>query len=410
VSARRGPAAIPATAAPHQSWAYPAADPGRDRRIDFLRGLAMLFVVVDHVGIVSLYHLLSQERIGAVSGAELFVTLSGVVVGIVYKKRAVAQGWMAAASKLVSRALQLWMVTIAVATTTYLVAMLPGVDGRAVTTWRDGTTGRSYNLYPEIEDFLRYPVPWREVERFLLLEVGPSQFNVMGLYVALMLVSAPVLWGLMRGRTAVVLALSWLLYGVFRLSEARLLPSQFEDPFPLLAWQLLFVHGMAVGYHREAIGRWARGWKGEAVVTVAALVALVCLYFTWNNPYRESGYDFRLSVIPPDLFGWAYERFFKRTPLDLGRVVNAAAVLVVGYALLSRWWRPLDWAFGWFLAPIGQASLYVFIVHVYWTAIVASIPALTRGDVLINSLGHTVVLGVIWLMVRHRVFFRFVPR
>lgn len=64
-------------------WAY--ADPSsRDSRVDFLRGVAIVFVVVNHVGMTSLFQLFTQEAVGFVSGAELFVLFSGLVLGMVF--------------------------------------------------------------------------------------------------------------------------------------------------------------------------------------------------------------------------------------------------------------------------------------------------------------------------------------
>ena len=55
--------------------------------MDLLRGLAIVFVVVNHLGMTSLFQLLTQEAVGFVSGAELFVLFSGLVVGMVYGPR-----------------------------------------------------------------------------------------------------------------------------------------------------------------------------------------------------------------------------------------------------------------------------------------------------------------------------------
>ncbi|MEQ7737820.1 OpgC domain-containing protein, partial [Escherichia coli] len=68
------------------SWGY--TDPSsRDSRVDLLRGLAIVFVVVNHLGMTSLFQILTQEAVGFVSGAELFVLFSGLVVGMVYGPR-----------------------------------------------------------------------------------------------------------------------------------------------------------------------------------------------------------------------------------------------------------------------------------------------------------------------------------
>ncbi len=39
--------------------------------------------------------------------------------------------------------------------------------------------------------------------------------------------------------------------------------------------------------------------------------------------------------------------------------------MVTIYLLLTWCWRPLNRLAGWFLIPLGQRSLYTFILHVY---------------------------------------------
>ena len=53
----------------------------RDLRIDFLRGVAMACVIVNHSQMSSLLSWFSYERFWVVTGAEVFVVLSGVVLG-----------------------------------------------------------------------------------------------------------------------------------------------------------------------------------------------------------------------------------------------------------------------------------------------------------------------------------------
>jgi fucose 4-O-acetylase-like acetyltransferase len=66
-------------------------------------------------------------------------------------------------------------------------------------------------------------------------------------------------------------------------------------------------------------------------------------------------------------------------------------------------------ALGWFLIPLGRATLYVFIMHVVLIAVVANIPALQQEDVLLNTAAYAVVLGLLWVMVRTRFLFRVIP-
>ena len=97
-------------------------------------------------------------------------------------------------------------------------------------------------------------------------------------------------------------------------------------------------------------------------------------------------------------------------PLGIGRLLNVFAAVITLYALLTAFWKPIDAAMGRFLIPLGQASLYVFIMHVYFAVLIANIPALQKGSILLNTAAYTLVLAALWFMVRRRFMFRWVPR
>ena len=87
-----------------------------------------------------------------------------------------------------------------------------------------------------------------------------------------------------------------------------------------------------------------------------------------------------------------------------------ALMIVVAYAVLTTCWKPIDKAVGWFWTPMGENSLYVFVVHVFFVIAVGSIPGLDRGDFWIGTAVHTVVVLLIWAMVKRRVLFSVIPR
>ena len=87
------------------TWAYQgSATRGRDLRIDFLRGWAMVIMVVAHTEVFSVFNLFTSERLGLISGAEGFVLFSGFVLGQVYRPRLRIDGWITSIYRLWSRA------------------------------------------------------------------------------------------------------------------------------------------------------------------------------------------------------------------------------------------------------------------------------------------------------------------
>lgn len=387
---------------------YPE-DAARDERIDLVRGVAIVFVVMNHINIPSLFQLLTQEAVGPVSGAELFVALSGVVLGMVYRRRLQRIDMVSATGALWQRAWKLYRTALLLVLTIFLVTLLPGVDGRVITTFVDQSSGQTYGLYPNIGRLLDYPVPGYVLRDIVLLRIGPYQFNIMGLYVVLLLVSPLLVVALRRRLVLVVLLLSWALYAVNALESVTLVKAQFETPFPLLTWQLLFVHGLAAGWYREQLLAWARTAAGRVVVVLAVLGALAMAVLSWSNPFLSNAYDVRLALLPDQRFLELYRTWFLRPSLGLGRVLAVGLLLVTGYALLTAYWRPIHRALGWFLVPLGQATLYVFVLHVFFVLLLANVPGLDAGNVLVNTAAQGAVLAALWLMVRHRVLFSVVP-
>ncbi|MEX5259316.1 OpgC domain-containing protein [Kocuria sp. CPCC 205263] len=407
---------VPLRRGPVRRWTY-ASDSSRDARLDMLRGMAIVFVVINHVGLTSLFQVLSQETIGVVSGAELFVLLSGAVLGMVYGPR-VKEGLGDVVDRTSRRAWKLYVTALAVVLLVFLLSRLPFLDATAVTTFTDqgtgaagaGGAGTTYDLYAGMDGFFRFPVPAHLIPSVFLLQIGPWQFNVMGLYVILLALSPLVLVALARGRAWLVLVASLGLYAVGTSTRFRLLPSQFENSFPLLVWQVLFVLGMVAGYYRRQIITWFSAPSRRVLLVSCVLLTVAFAVFSWSSPYFTNAYDIRLALLPDTTFRTVYDSFFERTFLGVGRLVNVLLVIITGYALLSAYWRPLERALGWFLIPLGQATLYVFILHVFLILLAANVPALQQGNLWLNTGAYVVILGVLWVMVKTRFLFRVVPR
>src|SRR5438477_12310186 len=118
-----------------RGWQY-NGDGGRDLRIDWLRGLAMACVIIDHSRLSSLLTWFSYERFWTVTAAEVFVVLSGIVLGSVYGKKLRRDGWRAVVVGLGRRALLLYISYVAV---TFSIAVLgrAGVGVSSLTTLMD---------------------------------------------------------------------------------------------------------------------------------------------------------------------------------------------------------------------------------------------------------------------------------
>ncbi len=364
-------------------WRYDSSDK-RDLRIDFVRGLAIVVMVTNHLTAGSYLNAFMQGRIYA-SAAEAFVFLAGLVLGMISLGRLERGGFGEASGKLLVRALTLYK--------TYLV--LAGVA--AVATFvRPGAAA-------PIFESMNAPW-WRVAIAAPLLQLPPQIVDVLQLYVLCIAGSPSILYALRRGWTIPLLVASVSFWGLHQLHPYAFsgIPLGREHPyFALAAWQLLYVVGFAFGYHRQVIGlTWSKIPRGFFLalalpLVVAALVA--------------NHYDTRLGVWPAAVTQrTSWIALVDRSSLGPVRVVTVAALFVMLWTVIDACWRPLQATVGPVLVTLGQRSLYVYIVHVpfvvAWHAL--SLPTLSMAA---STVGQAMVLVTLWLMVRTRFLFRLIP-
>ena len=349
-------------------WQY-AVEGRRDLRIDWLRGLAMTCVIIDHSKLTSLLSWFSYERFWVVTAAEVFVALSGIVLGMVYGHKLIRGGWLVVSWGLGRRALTLYVAFLAV-TLSVLAISQAGIDVRSLATLDERHAGSVWFFAPSTMT----AAAWRDVA---LMRWGPWAFQIVGLYVWLVVAAVPCLVALRFAGWRPLLAVSWSLYLWYRVAPHPLTTGQFESTFPILAWQLLFVHGVAIGYQREQVSAFvARCPRIVPIVVAGASAAFVV--FALCNPWSDGPPLLRWSVVSPERFTYLYFHYFTLTDLRIGRVLNLAVTLSVAYALLTRCWtivRPLGIVF----VTLGQQSLGAFVLHVYGILLIAHLP-LVRAD------------------------------
>ena len=86
-----------------------------------------------------------------------------------------------------------------------------------------------------------------------------------------------------------------------------------------------------------------------------------------------------------------------------------ACVLVTGYALLTTVWKPISKALGWLLIPLGQASLYVFIMHSFLALVIGNVLGLAAASVPVNTIVQAFGVAVLWMLVTRKFLFAVVP-
>lgn len=121
----------------------------------------------------------------------------------------------------------------------------------------------------------------------------------------------------------------------------------------------------------------------------AAAVGFVLL--AMSNPWAEGPSFLRWGIVSPERFTELYFTYFPLTELGIGRILNLAVALPVGYALLTWGWR-IARPFGAVFVTLGQQSLAAFIMQVYVVLLVEQLPLFQANDFWINTLAQIVML------------------
>lgn len=366
----------------------------------------MLVVITVHMEYYSLFSFFVWERIGLISSAEGFVALSGIVLGIVYKKRMLRDGFKSSALKLWKRSFQLYRINLFVILSIASLRLLPFVDVFEVTNWVPITEqNKVFPLYPPST------APWFElVKQTLLLRIGPHQFQVIGLYVGLIAIAPFILYCLHQKKTIWLVSASCTIFWINQKFHLRITGARFEWGFPTLTWQLLFVLGVVVGYHHKTVLEPIADGKNKTLIKTAVCSSLAFLILALNNPNAIFWPLRDLSYLDGTFFHNMYMSWFQKSTLGLGRVFNNVALFVVFYFTLSRYWLPINKALGWLLIPLGQSSLYVFILHIYFIILFSNTPLENYHNIWVNTAIHASTIFLIWGMVKQKFLFQFIPR
>lgn len=312
----------------------------RDLALDVLRGMMLVVMAADHFGEPILQHL--YEIAGYVSAAEGFVFLSGMLMALVYSRYYTA-GERVLEQRVWQRAGLIYRYHVVVLLAVWLFSIGSQWAGAYWTSYAN-------EMHSE---------PWRALFSGLLLVYQPPMLDVLPLYVGLMLL-APFALRLMlqyQGTgVSMVLAGSVGLWWAaqFHWGDVllRLLPDVIlvrMATFHWLAWQLIFVLGMVLGYLRFS-GNAPRVHWGLWGLCVSAVVYLWLLR---HGQVRNEWLALH-PHIAREYLGWL-------------RLLNFLALVYVVTGLLAlhqryQVFRPFALAGHW-LAFLGQHSLQVFAYH-----------------------------------------------
>jgi hypothetical protein len=206
----------------------------RDFRLDFFRGLALVFIFVDHIpeNVLSYFTLQAVQFYDA---AEVFIFISGYTAALVYGRTLASNGAFYATAQVLRRVWQLYVAHI------FLFMIFIAEVSYTVTTFNNPM----YNDEMRVADFLGEP--HIAIVKALLLEFQPTFLDILPLYILLLLIFPVILLGL-RLQPLLVLIPSFLVYGLVQVTDASVpaYPEGHVWYFNPLAWQFLFTAGAAL--------------------------------------------------------------------------------------------------------------------------------------------------------------------
>jgi hypothetical protein len=365
-------------------WRYADSASARDLRLDLLRGWCIFSMVVDHAAgdtrQTFLFHFTGNGGY-PLTGAHGFVLISGVVMGVFYSPLVAKEGIGSAFQRALERAFKLYLVAIVLGLMYYAFGF---------TGWGGGARLSDFSLEP--------------VVAILLLHAGAD--DLMVFYLAMVLVSPVCFYLFEHRKTWAVIGASvgiWLAHLFF--------PNQVHNPavmfVPLADWQVFFITGLVVGYHRRSLRRRLTGWRRRVYLLLlfSAFAGLLLVQFlVLNGPLSLEFGDHD--------FGWVVGDIY--ADYDHNPPLHVAAVLVwlfALYHLVDYAWVAVRRLVGWFLIPLGQAALYVYAVHqVLVYLFLLNLSSFTRLQGIALGIAEIALMLTLWLMVKRRFLFRFIPR
>lgn len=356
---------------------------GRDPRIDFFRGLALIFIFWDHVPDNPLAQL-TLRNFGFSDAAEVFVFLAGYAAVLAYGRVAQRDGYVVACVRILRRTWVLYVAHI------FLLTLLMGIVFVA-------------NNHVETRDMvhemgLQYFVgnPQQALADELLLRFKPNLTDPLPLYILLM-GALPLLLPVILRNAAVAVGLSISLYLMVPLFGWNL--RAYEGGgywyFNPVAWQLIFVLGGAFAMYTQkpsnAPLQTRPLWQQPLFILAAAyLVFAGTIAFLWKFPAVHD------ALLPKAFTDLIYP--ISKTDLSPLRLLHFVALVYVVakilpscHAWLNNW--PAHQA-----CRMGRYSLEIFCLGVLLAPLADMVNALADDVWQMRVITALLGLGIMLLL------------
>lgn len=346
----------------------------RDLRIDFFRGLALLFIFVDHIPDNFLAKL-TLRNFGFADAAEAFVLLAGFSAVLAYGRMFDSQGFKAGTARVLDRVRDIYA--------WHLGLIIVCTIGLTLAAAVFGNFGYVRNIGVHV--FADSPA------RSAVLAAGlinqPNMLNILPLYVVLLLFWLPFVLWMMPRRPWLVLGLSvaiWALANALHLN----LPSQQHSKgwvFNPFAWQLLVTIGaMAATFSR-------RGGIQRSQPLIWLAVAYIIFAFVVAAPWVNIPGLETWRIVPRNTLGPIDKAYL--SPWRLAHIVALGYLAIVLLSPQSGW-LCRAWARG--IGHCGRHSLEVFCLGTVLSFTGWVVLAEAGYGIVLQAIVNAIGIGILW--------------
>jgi hypothetical protein len=286
------------------------SNPGREHRVDFLRGIALATIFINHIPGNVLSHF-TPVNFGFSDAAEIFVTLAGFAAAQAYFPTYAKGDRLAATLKSWRRAWLLYLCHIA--STIACVAILAAA---AILFARPGYLADTIEpLYLNVAPL--FTDPPRGYIGLATLGHQLGYFNILPMYMVLLFAMPAIMALALHGLVPLVTAsvALWIAAGTFAVDLPNY-PTPGGWYFNPFAWQILLVGGFALGVAwRQRLNVKLPPWLVVIAVGYVILAGIVRVNQLWAY--------FPALPLPPLI--WGFEKGYVALP----RLLHGLALLVI---------------------------------------------------------------------------------
>jgi len=335
--------------------------------IDGMRGYFLVFMVLNHLIFAGGYFLvkINHNQLAFVEDAQGFVFLSGLLIGMVYAKKMLKNGYAAGRTAIYTRAFELYRYAMGIVLVVLVAQMLlPG----AYTIWFN------WLGYTNFDDPLRLAA----IATFFY---QPTFMDILPQYIVYMLFAPMLVKLVLEDKWHYVIAGSVMVWMAAQLGLQQVATTPINDmimgvddqgiraSFNLFGWQIVFYSALVLGALTSA-GKidWKKILSPENTFIPKAALLLVLFFLPlrlitangWMPPYMVG--KFASMEIRAD-FGPVYLLNFAAVALLI------TWLIVAGPKHQAQWVRKIAAGITWvfsirFLQLLGRHSLYVYVWHV----------------------------------------------